>query len=459
MMKGPFIKSNNKTSIIMRHLLIALLPIILFSVYKNGYIPYSHGKTDMFGLFYPLIFILIGVVTTFIVELIYALVTKKNLKEYLSQSFSIFPGLFLALILPLNIPISVLIIGGIVATVVGKLVFGGFGKNIFNPALIGYIFIVAAYASVFSTSAYLNAYEIDTISTATPLTNASMVEGIGTYDELVKPYGDLNDFFIGTIPGAVGEVSAVLCLIALIYLSVVKVLKWRISITYIGTVFLITLITGRMLGQDIYYPLFHILSGGLMFGAVFMATDPVTSPVTPIGQVIYGLFLGILTVIFRFNGVEGVATSILTMNMLVFVIDKIGAKSRFNIYRSFGIFAVGILLVFIVGISLAGSKKDKDFDIISKTKNGNITVYIATQKGYNGLIKGEVKIENGKVLSYTILEQNETSDRYQLIIDNDYINKLVTEQSNIDSVDTISSATVTSKALKKLLHNVMEDYK
>lgn len=455
---GPFLKSDNKTSKIMMHLLIALMPIIIFAVYKNGYIPYSHNKTSFIGMLYPLLFILVGAITSFLTEVAYALITKKNVKEYIKGSYSIFPGLFLSLVLPLNTPISVLIVGAFVATFIGKLVFGGFGKNIFNPALIGYIFVFAAYSSVFTTNAYLNAYEMDTISSATPLTNAQVVDGIGTYNTLVKPYGTLGNFFLGLIPGSVGEVSSLLCLLALVYLSFTKVIKWRIPVFYMGTVFVMTLIVGRISGQGFYYPLFHLLSGGLMFGAVFMATDPVTSPVTSIGQILYGIFLGILTVVLRFNGVEGVATSILIMNMLVFVLDKVGAKSRFNLYKSLYWFVAVWLLVIVLGVYLARDNKDTNFNIISKDVTGSETVYIATQKGYGGDIKARVVIENDKVKTYEVLENHETPDRYKLVTNSNYINKLI-NSNDLENVDTVSSATVTSKALKQLLVNVLEDYK
>lgn len=455
---GPFLKSDNKTSKIMMHLLIALTPIIVFTVYKNGYIPYSHNKTSFISMFYPLLFILIGAVVSLLTETIYAIITKKDLKDYIKNSYSIFPGLFLSLILPLNTPISVLIVGSLVATIIGKLVFGGFGKNIFNPALIGYIFVFAAYGSVFTTNTYLNAYEIDTLSSATPLTNASMVDGIGTYSTLVKPYGNLGDFFLGFIPGSIGEVSSILCLVALIYLSFTKVIKWRIPVFYLGTVFVMTLIVGRILGQGIYYPIFHLLSGGLMFGAVFMATDPVTSPVTPIGQVLYGMFLGILTVLLRFKGVEGVATSILIMNMVVAILDRVGAISRFRLSKSLPWFIAIWLIVIVMGVNLARGNKDTNFNIVSKETVGNETIYVATQKGYGGNIEAKVVIENGKVKTYDVLSNHETPDRYKLVIEADYINELI-NSSDVETVDTVSSATVTSKALKQLLINVLEDYR
>ncbi len=458
---GPFLRSKNSTNKIMLHLLIALLPIVIFTIYKNGYIPYSHGLISFIEIFNPLLNIFIGALTSFVIESIYALILKK--KNYIKNSYAFFPGLFLALILPLHTPIYIVAIGSAVASI-SKIIFGGFGKNIFNPALVGYFFIILVFSSILTTDNYFNQYELDTISSSTPLTNASMVSGIGSYDELVKPYGDLSNFLIGTIPGSLAETSALLCIVAYIYLSITKTIKWRIPLVYVATVFIITFGIGRLLGQGLYYPLFHILSGGLMFGAVFMATDPITSCVTPIGQVLQGLLLGIITVVFRFTGVEGVAYSILIVNALIFLLDKIGMSSRFNFLKSIVWFIIVWIVIIALTIIFAASRRtdgnqDPNFDITSKEKNGNQTIYNVSQEGYGGKIRAEVIIENDRIISLEITSHHETASRYQLVLDSDYINQLINNQDNLDNLDTVSSATVTSTALKKLVINVLEDYK
>ena len=458
---GPFLRSKNSTNKIMLHLLVALLPIIIFTVYKNGYIPYSHGLISFIEIFNPLLTIFIGALTSFVVESIYALILKK--KNYIKNSYAFFPGLFLALILPLHTPIYVVVIGSVIASI-SKIIFGGFGKNMFNPALVGYLFIILVFSSILTTDNYFNQYELDTISSPTPLTNASMVSGIGSYDELVEPYGDLSNFLIGTIPGSLAETSALLCIVAYIYLSFTKTIKWRIPLVYVATVFIITFGIGRLLGEGVYYPLFHILSGGLMFGAVFMATDPITSCVTPIGQVLQGILLGIITVIFRFTGVEGVAYSILIVNALVFLLDKIGMVSRFNLLKSIIWFVIVWIIVIALTVILAASRrvegnKDPNFDITSKEESGNQTIYNVSQEGYGGKIRAKVIIENDRIVSLEITSHHETANRYQLVLDSDYINQLINNQDNLDGLDTVSSATVTSNALKKLVINVLEDYK
>ena len=457
---GPFLKSEKDTSTIMRHLIVALVPIIIFAYIKNGIIPFVKGYVDIFGMFYPLIFIMISVTSTFLFEMLYRIIfQKKKINEALQNSYSILPGLFLGLILPINTPITLLIIAAFVSSIIAKMLFGGFGNNIFNPALVGRLFIISAYAIVIGKNGgYLNSYEIDTISSGTPLTNASLINGIGTYDTLVRPYGSLMNFFIGTIPGSVGETSALLCILAFIYLTYFKSIKWKIPVFYILTVFSITYVIGGMNDLGIWYPLFQIFSGGLMFGAVFMATDPVTSPVTPIGQILYGMFLGITTVIFRYLTPfpEGVLTSILTMNMLVMILDKIGSVARFNFKVTIIPFVIVWLLILGLGIGISinikQEKKDTNFNIIEKTKEENKTTYIVTQKGYSSIIKAKIVIEDKFVKEFTVLEQNDSF--YQKISDEDYTNKLI-KDSNID---TITGATITSTALKTMLKNTLLDY-
>ncbi len=457
---GPFIKDKNTTKKMMNHLLIALTPIIIFSIIKNGVIPYKKGYTNLIGLFYPLIFIGISTITTFIFETLFKLIRTKNIKESLKNTYSIFPGLFLGLILPINTPITILILGSLVSSIIAKMLFGGFGKNIFNPALVGRLFIISIFAStIMSKGGYLNPYELDAVTQSTPLTNASTITGIGTYETLVKPYGRLLNIFIGNIPGAIGETSALLCILALIYLTYFKVIKWKIPVTYILTVFAMTYVIGGINDQGIWYPLFQIFSGGLMFGAVFMATDPVTSPVTPIGQILYGIFLGILTVTFRYLTPfpEGVLTSILTMNMLVMILDKIGSIGRFNFKIALIPFIIAWLL--IIGLSLGISIKlnntetDPNFNIISKEINGNKTKYIVTEKGYQSQIKAQIIIQNNKVEDIKILEQNDSF--YSKIEENNFIEKL----KESGEIDTVSGATITSTALKKMIQNTLNDNK
>ncbi len=467
---GPFCRDQDSTTKMMFHLVIALLPIVLFSFYKNGLVPYQHHKVGLYGLFHPLLFILIPTVVTYLTEWVGArlLLQKKGLelKDYMRHSYALIPGLFLGLILPLNTPIPILLFGSVLATLIGKLVYGGFGNNIFNPALIGRLFIITTYAGVIaSQGGYFNAYELDTISQATPLSNLTTIEGIGSYETLVAPYGTLWNFFTGMIPGAVGETSALLCLFAFLYLVWKKVIKWKISICYIGTVFLLTALIGCLNGLTLWYPMFQILSGGLFFGAIFMATDPVTSPVTKQGQILYGIFLGILTVILRYftSYPEGVLTSILTMNLFVFIIDKLGIQSK-NKEKSLLLFAsiviiMGILVYQINTLySYHGEKVDPNFSLIEEHQVGKKVIYKVSQKGNGGPILCEVVIQNGKIEKLEVLEHNETPSYYSIIEKENYLNTLIKEQMHLPELDTVSGATISSNALKKLVLNTLQEY-
>ena len=236
---GPYMKSNDTTSKMMRRLIISLIPIVLFSVYKNGVLPYLKGYTNFFGMLYPLVFIILGCMSTLVTEEIFLIVFKKKkgneLLDSIKDGYGIIPGLFLSLVLPINTPLAILFIGGIFASLIGKMIYGGFGHNIFNPALIGAIFVITCYGTLISTNGgYINRLELDTVSSATPLTNVSLVNDI-SYDTLVKPYGGISSFLIGTIPGALGETSSILIIIAFIYLTITKTIKWRIPTSYLLT--------------------------------------------------------------------------------------------------------------------------------------------------------------------------------------------------------------------------------
>lgn len=360
--KEPFIRKADRleygTDVIMRDFIIALLPLILFGWIKNGLMPYLQVEgVSFFTMIKPLAMVFIGGFSSFLMEYIaYRFFLKDpNPLKKIKDSFAAIPGILLAMILSVNTPIWVIIIGCFFATIIGKLLFGGFGYNIFNPALVGYLFIsVAYYAVIQSNGGYANPAEIDILAGVTPMTNFS-ANKVASIETLVSPYGNLWDFFIGTIPGSLAETSSLLCIVAYIYLVVRKVINWKVPVIYVGTVFVLTYLIGAFNGYalDLRYALFGILSGGLMFGAVFMATEPVTSPKTPNGKVIFALFLGVLTVLFRYNGnmPEGVATSIMLMNLFTIIIDRIGAKMRVESKVKKVVTTYGVIALILIGIS------------------------------------------------------------------------------------------------------------
>ena len=373
--KAPFLRTsdakNSGTGVIMRDFMIGLLPVILFAWYKNGILVYIEGNITFLEMLYPLIFILLGGLLSTLFEGLYFYITDKSVRNFktlgqkLKVSYAIIPGLLLAMVVPLYTPIWVLMFGAFMGTIVGKMLFGGFGNNIFNPALLGYIAIGFTMLGVIGNAGgVFNASEvlIDAYGGATPLGTLAGTKVID-YDTLVAPYGSLWNFLLGTIPGAIAETGALAIIVAYIWLSIRKVIKWFTPLIYIGTVFILSWFIGMAAGDaGIWFPVYSVLSGGLIFGAVFMATEPVTTPRNPLGKIVFALFLGALTVLFRFIGnlPKGVGTAIIVMNIFTLPIDKMTAIIRAQgIKKSTIVSAVGLatflLILMVYAIIKAGN--------------------------------------------------------------------------------------------------------
>lgn len=459
--EGPYIKSNDDTKKIMTRLLIALAPIVAFGIFKNTVLVYYYTNASILSILNPIFMILVGIVTSIFSEFLYIkFILKKNYNyslKLLFKSYSIIPGLFLAIILPVNTPLWIVAFGAFCATILGKMIYGGLGQNIFNPALVGYLIIGASYSS--KLGSFLNQYELDTIGGATPLANLASLNYIGTYDNIVGNYGSLFNFLSGTIPGVIGEVSKILIILAFIFLAVTKTIKWRIPVMYVSTVFILSLLIGTYFDMGLWYPLFNILSGGLLFGAVFMSTDPVTSPITNNGQIFYGICLGILTILIRFLTPfpEGVMTSILFMNMLVFLFDKMGLKIKDNSKKLImPIIIISLIFVssyYLIVNKLNGNIKFEKVNIINIDESNNNKIYTVISKGW-GLITAEVTVSDNKIVSIDIVSR-ESETKWSLIENNDYINSLIINQDNIENLDTIGGCTYTSNALKSIVEEVM----
>jgi len=250
----------------------------------------------------------------------------------LADGSAIITGILLAFNLPSNIPLYMIVMGALVAIGIGKMAFGGLGNNPFNPALVGRVFLLISFpARMTSWPAphQMMAYA-DAVTGATPLNLIGQIAGGNTAAADQLP--GLRDLFLGNIGGCLGEVSAVALLIGLVILLWRKVITWHIPVTILATV---AVLTGIMwLINPVLYvnPLYHLCAGGLMLGAIFMATDYVTSPMTAKGMVWYGIGIGFLTVIIRYFGSypEGMSFAILIMNAVVPLINNWCKPKRFG---------------------------------------------------------------------------------------------------------------------------------
>lgn len=385
--KAPFIRCADEkiitTKRMMSDVVVALIPLILFGWFKNGLLPFinqfnpvsfplmpyidANVKVSIWEMLYPLVFVLLGGLFSCLLEGLYFMFFKYyfpnkytnpkqkwNLKTIVTEvinSYAIIPGLILAMILPVNTPIYVLLFGCFFANVVFKMLYGGFGKNIFNPAMIAYVIIMAAFWGVINENGgSLNVLEV--VTGASPLYNFNNLTEI-TYENVVAPYGNLWSFFFGFVPGAMGETCSLLIILAFIYLVLRKVISWVVPVFYIATVFVISLVIAWVNDYGMWYPVFQVISGGLLFGAVFMATEPVTTPRSPNGKAIFAVFLGIFTLLFRLVGslTGGAGTAILFVGLFSGVIDRVSAKLRMHRtnYKSI----LGYLVIILIMIALS----------------------------------------------------------------------------------------------------------
>ena len=309
---SPHAHSPITTQTIMRDVLIALAPALLGSIYFFG--------------FRALTVTLVSVCACVFFEWAYCKLTRKHCKIYdLSACVT---GVLLAYVCPVTIPYWTIILGDLFAIVLVKMLFGGLGHNIVNPALAGRAFLFSwpVLMSTWVKVGFENAAGLissaDAVTAATPLAN--MHQGL-------MPDASIADLFFGNVGGCLGETSALLLLIGFVYLLYRNVITARIPLAYMGTVAVLAFLFP--LGNDrIAWTAAQLFGGGLMLGAIFMATDYVTSPVTKLGQIVYGIGCGVLTILIRYFGGynEGVSYAILVMNCCVVLLDRIGRPVKFG---------------------------------------------------------------------------------------------------------------------------------
>ncbi len=299
---SPHIRAKDTTTSIMRDVLIALAPASIFGIYNFGY--------------KALIIILVAIVTCVAAEGLYEFFMHK--KVTVGDLSAAVTGLLIALNVPHTLPIGMVIIACLFAIIVVKQLFGGLGQNFMNPALAARCFLLISFTGQMTSFTY------DAVTGATPL--AVLKDG-GKVDIL--------DMFIGQTAGTIGETSTLFILIGALYLVVRKIISLRIPLAYILTFTVFIIIFGGN-GFDVEYIAAHLCGGGLMLGAFFMATDYVTSPVTPNGRIVFGIILGILTGIFRLFGgsAEGVSYAIIFGNLLVPLIEKATVPRAFGIKKA-----------------------------------------------------------------------------------------------------------------------------
>lgn len=468
---SPNYRDKKSTQSIIFELTLGLLVIYVFGLYNSFKLGSQYGIN-------AIVLLIVSVVVSFLSEFAYAKLRKLDPIQFFKTSFPWVTPLILVLMVPVNTSAYAVGASTFIGVVFAKLVFGGFGQNIFNPAGVGRALVFSSFSSAVVT---------DLVTSATPtasFASAGWIMQADLFETFIAQFGGLTNMFLGNYPGTLGETSALLIMLVGIVLIIRNVIDYRIPLVYLGTIFASATVIALVRNTGMYYPLFHILTGGAMFGAFFMLTDPVTNPTSITGRILFAMGSGFITVLIRVlaNLPEGVLFSILIMNMLTPAIDRALEgnqikKLKTNMMAVISLAVIGLVTIGFSSttleakeIKIAGGTTDTlslSFSETMKVKDdyakydakivrveGN--TYTVEAKGY-GLLEGdashfdyvknvfEIVIEDQKVVSVKFVTFGDTpgiGDK----VDDTYLS-IYEGLSLEDEVDALSSATFTSKSV------------
>lgn len=401
---SPNYRAPLSTQRIMTELTVAIALVLAYSVYF-----YFTNLGSDYGM-HALLMIGTALGTSIGVEILWALFYKKNIFKHLNTSFPWVTALLYVGMMGVNKPLYVIFIGSFIAIFIGKLVFGGFGHNIFNPAGVG------RAVSVLSFGGFITNKFADVITGATPNQVMETLGWVITDSAVVTKYldqfGGLWGLATGGYVGGLGETNTLLILAVGVYLAVRKIIDWRVPVVFLGSLFAFASILAFMKGMGIWYPIFHIVTGGAAFGAIFMLTDPVTSPTSIPGRILFAFGVALLAFLIRIKGSlpEGVIRSILFMNMMTPLIDRAFDGWAFEKVKKYaisltvigtlGFLTVGVFAsqvnyiepvveeVPVVTIKLKGEplviseQSSPTAVIVSEVAEGEITTFVVNINGY-----------------------------------------------------------------------------
>lgn len=489
---SPNLRQKYNTQQIMLLLMIGLLVVFAYSVF------YYHQAYGMDYALQAVKLLAISVIVALITEIVWAFVTKKDkkfdfayIKGFLGGSFGWITAIILTLMCPISIRPYALGVSTFFSIFFAKLLFGGFGNNIFNPAAVGRAIIFATFMGATT----------DVITSVTPTTMIAndfnwLVTNPEMITKMMSEVGGFGNLFMGWYPGAIGETSALIILIVGIFLCFSKVIDWRVPTIYLGGIFVLTAAIAILRGVGsyqgipgfIWYPVLHLLTGGVVFGAVFMLTDPVTSPTSAQGRCIFALGAAIITVLIRVkaNLPEGCLYSILFMNMLTPMIEH-GLEGKQLALRKKAAIAFSCLSVVGLGsVLLAGSvidakepapkvflsTKDKEvnkFDakVDQSVDNGDgTTTYTVQAQGYKSMEDPTVyntftivvDMNKKTIVSVVPIEVRDTEYIGDMIENEAFLTQFqgldLTKDISIEVNDAVTGATFSSKSTVRAVEAV-----
>lgn len=493
---SPNARGRQSTQGIMFELTLGLLAVYLFSLV------YYYVEYDMSYVIHALILMATAVGVSLITEFIWCLVLKKNYLKHLDGSFPWVTAIILVLMVPISMTFYALAIGTVFAILVGKLLFGGFGHNIFNPAAVGRTVILTAFAGRVAA---------DLTTSATPIASIAqrgwlITDAVAT-EAFLDSFGGLFNLFVGWYPGALGETSALLLLVVGVILAIRGVLDWRVPVFYLGAIFVFGYIIALLNGVGVWYPIYHVIAGGAVFGAVFMLTDPVTNPTSASGRIIFAIGAAFITVLIRVqaNLPGGVVYSILIMNILTPTIERLTdgwqiEKSKKYLAYIGSTFLVSALLIGGVATQMeAVAAEDPTngdngedptvvlggpigiFDditsrvsgeILETSTDGSLTTYLVSSRGYSVLEGGyedaqpnifEVVLDTDldEIVSVSVVELNDTPGLSDPVDSSTFLDQYKGLSINDESitVDAVSSVTVTSISANRAVRTAIDALK
>lgn len=346
---SPSIKNTLSTQRIMAELTLSLCVVFVVACVYYGV---AYGANVALQ---AVLLLACSLITTLICECLFAKIMKKEIKSFLKNSFGWVTAIIITLMVPVTMTPYAVIVATAFAIIFGKLLFGGFGQNIFNPAAVGRAVIFAAFTGV-STNIITSA----TPTTVMATTYHWLPSNAAVLDTFLDQFGGFAGLALGTYAGAIGETFTILILIMGVILSIRQIIDWRVPVVYLGTIFVLTAVVALLTGIDsyhgvpgfIWYPVLHLVTGGVVFGGVFMLTDPVTSPTSASGRVMFAMGAAIITVLIRLkaNLPEGCLYSILLMNMFTPWIESIFDGKQLDLVKKS---RIGFICLAIIGLAIS----------------------------------------------------------------------------------------------------------
>ncbi len=462
---SPNFRSKRHTSRIMMDLTVCLVAVLLSSAVYYGIV---YGAAVGIR---AVLMAAVSVISAVATEAAYFKIRKYDVKKELSHSYSWVTALILTLITRIDVSYYALIVATVICIVIGKLVFGGFGQNIFNPAAFGEAIIMNNFAA--SKAQDITAKVYDTLSGGTPMAAMNSYGWIiqkDAFGGFIEQFGGFGNMAMGGYPSVIGGSCAIVILLCGAFLLWRKDINYHLSCTYLAVLFIISLIVGLYHGAGVQYALFHVLGGGVLFGTVFMMTDPVTTPITIPGRVIFAVGCAALTMILRWrsNLPDGVLFSILLMNMLTPAIDRLSdgnqIKNRVQIRNKvLGVSAVIILITLLVGFfgieakqpqrtasgsTAALNAEDFSANEAECTDQGG-GVFACRAKGFEGVNEATITVKDGKIESIVVTGFHDTAGVGDLAVADAELARYA--GATLDSaIDATSGASFTSASLRAM---------